>query len=104
MTVKGGNTEDLYQKDGRLIMARTLEEVWPDYVTTKWRFGRPQHVVKDSWRCFKTPLQLKTGVDLSAMPKVDERGIKLKQLRAAKTDRLKDWAEKQLSKAKSPTL
>lgn len=104
MTVKGGNTEDLYQKDGRLIMARTLEEVWPDYVTTKWRFGRPQHVVKDSWRCFKTPLQLKTGVDLSAMPKVDERGIKLKQLRAAKTDRLKDWAEKQLSKEKSPAL
>ena len=102
MTVKGGNTQDLYQNNGRLVMARTLEEVWPDYVTTKWRFGRPQHVVKDSWRCFNTPLQLKPGVDLSAMPKVDERGIQLKQVRDIKSDRLRAWAENHLSKTTSP--
>jgi len=101
MTVKGGNTQDLYQKDGRLIMARTLEEVWPKYVTTKWRYGRPQHVVKDSWKCFKTPLRLKRDIDLSAMPKVDERGIQLKQLRDIKSDSLRAWAEGQISKTTS---
>ena len=102
MTVKGGNTEDLYQKDGRLIMARALEEVWPDYVKTKWRFGRPQHMVKDSWKCFNTPLRLKPGVDLSVMPKVDERGIQLKQLRDIKSNSLRAWAEGQISKETSP--
>ena len=69
MTVKGGNTDDLYQKEGRLIMARTLEEVWPDYVTTKWRFGRPQHVVKNSWKDFKTPLIRRTDLDWNAIRK-----------------------------------
>lgn len=102
MTVKGGNTLDLYQKDGRLIMARALEEVWPQYVTTKWRYGRPQHVIKDAWRCFKTPLRLKPSVDLSAMPKVDERGIKLVQIREPKNDRLKAWTDEYLHKKASP--
>lgn len=63
MLVGGGNTEDLYKKDGRLIMARTLEEMWPQYVTTKWRFGRPQHVVKNSWKDFKTPLKRRKDID-----------------------------------------
>jgi hypothetical protein len=51
MLVKGGNTDDLYQKDGRLLMARTIEEVYPQYCQTKIRFGRPQHVV--NWDAFK---------------------------------------------------
>lgn len=54
MTMKGGNTSQLYQGKGRLVMARTLEKVWPDIVSTKWRFGRPQHVVK--WEVFKQGL------------------------------------------------
>ena len=45
MTMKGGNSDELYKGSGRLVMARALEEVWPDHVTVKWRFGRPQHVV-----------------------------------------------------------
>jgi len=102
MTVKGGNTEDLYQKDGRLIMARTLEEVWPDYVKTKWRFGRPQHVVKDSWKCFKTPLRLKATVDLGSLPAVNNYGLKLTQVQDIKSDYLRRWYEGQISKETSP--
>lgn len=77
MKVKGGNTTDLYQGDGRLKMARSLERMWPGVVTTDRRFQRPQHVVKDSWRRFDTPLKLKPGVNLDELPKVDEYGMKL---------------------------
>ncbi len=55
MTVKGGNTEDLYQGDGRLKMARALERLWPGVVTVSRRFKRPQHVI--NWRKFDTPLK-----------------------------------------------
>jgi hypothetical protein len=58
MTVKGGNT-GIYQEDGRLRMAKSLERLWPGVVETKRRFQRPQHVVKDGWRLFDTPLKLK---------------------------------------------
>ena len=54
MTMKGGNTDSLYQGDGRLRMARSLERLWPRIVTTQRRFGRPQHVVR--WEVFDTPL------------------------------------------------
>jgi hypothetical protein len=63
MVVPGGNTEDLYQNDGRLRMARALERVWPGVVTTDRRFQRPQHVVKDAWRKFDTPLVRRTDLD-----------------------------------------
>ncbi len=56
MKMKGGNTDELYKGNGRLAMAKELERNWPGIVTTRVRFGRPQHVVKNSWRDFKTPL------------------------------------------------
>jgi len=81
MTMKGGNTDQLYQADGRLKMARSLQRMWPRVVTTKRRFGRPQHVIRDSWRGFDTPLKLKKGVDLSKLPTVDEYGLKLTRVK-----------------------
>lgn len=54
MTMRGGNTDELYKDDGRLAMARELERRWPGIVETKRRFGRPQHVVK--WDIFRQPL------------------------------------------------
>jgi len=59
MQMKGGNTAQLYQGDGRLKMARSLERQWPGVVTTQRRFQRPQHVIKGSWKYFDTPLKLK---------------------------------------------
>jgi len=79
MTMKGGNTDELYKADGRLKMARSLERLWPGVVTTGRRYGRPQHYVKDAWKVFKTPLRLKPGVDLAKM-KPDEYGLKLVQV------------------------
>lgn len=54
MTMKGGNSDELYVDDGRLKMAKMLEKAHPDVVETKWRFGRPQHVV--NWNKYKQPL------------------------------------------------
>ena len=79
MTLKGGNTAELYQGDGRLRMARALERAWPGVVTVRRRFQRPQHVVKGAWRYFDQPLVRKPGVDPATMPKVDERGLELVQ-------------------------
>lgn len=45
MTMKGGNTDQLYQGDGRLRMAKSLQLQHPDVVTIKRRWGRWQHVV-----------------------------------------------------------
>lgn len=79
MVVKGGNTADLYQGDGRLKMARSLERLWPGVVTTERRFQRPQHVIKDGWKKFDTPLRLKPGIDLDKLPAVNEYGMRLVQ-------------------------
>jgi hypothetical protein len=76
MQMRGGNTDELYQGDGRLKMARALERVWPGVVQTHRRFKRPQHVVHDSWKKFDTPLKLKPGIDPARLSR-DERGIKL---------------------------
>jgi len=76
MTMKGGNSDELYAGDGRLKMARSLERVWPYVVGTDRRFQRPQHVVRGQWRGFDTKLKLKPGIDLSKM-KPNEYGLKV---------------------------
>lgn len=78
MTMKGGNSSQLYQGDGRTTMARSLERVWPGVVTTNRRFGRPQHVVADSWKKFDTKLIRKPGLDLDLLDKVNNYGLTLK--------------------------
>lgn len=88
MVARGGNTDDLYQGDGRLRMARQLERMWPGVVTTQRRFGRPQHVVKNNWKDFTTPLRLKAGVDLDAL-EPDEYGLELRAVRPVEAPTLR---------------
>lgn len=88
MTMKGGNTDELYSaEDGRLKMARSLERAWPGVVETKRRFQRPQHVVADAWRKFDTPLIRDESVKVN--PDVDEYGMKLVAKRDIKSDRIR---------------
>lgn len=90
MNVGGGNTDSLYQGDGRLVMARSLERVWPGIVTTIRRFGRPQHWV--DWKKFRQPLRVKEGVTIPAG--VDELGLRLVQAKSRiKSDRLRGLME-----------
>jgi hypothetical protein len=95
MKVKGGNTAELYKGDGRLMMARSLERMWPGVVETKRRFHRPQHVVKDAWKRFDTPLRLKPGIDLAALPRVNEYGMTLKQVKPIKSEALRRLVEQE---------
>ena len=99
MTIKGGNTAALYQGDGRLKMARSLERLWPGVVKTSRRFQRPQHVVYDAWRRFDTPLRLKPGVDLAQLPPVDDYGLRLAQVAEIKSESLRRWYAAQVDQA-----
>lgn len=92
MTMKGGNSDELYKGDGRLTMARSLERVWPHVVETRRRFGRPQHAVRDSWRKFDTPLRLKPGIDPAAMVP-NEYGMQLVAVAPVKSPRLQAWLD-----------
>lgn len=78
MTMKGGNSTELYQGDGRLKMARSLERLWPGVVTVDRRWNRPQHVV--NWKKFDTPLRLKPSIDLASLP-TNDYGMRLVQVK-----------------------
>lgn len=95
MTMKGGNSAELYKGDGRLKMARSLERVWPYVVKTDRRFKRPQHKVHSEWKKFDTKLILKKGIDLSKI-KPNDYGLKLEQVgKEVKSDLLKKMIKNQ---------
>jgi hypothetical protein len=45
MTMKGGNTDELYADDGRKQMAQSLVDQHPDITTISWKWNRWQHHV-----------------------------------------------------------
>lgn len=67
LTMKGGNTDELYQGDGRLRMAQSLVEQHPDVTKIAWKWGRWQHQV--DYRPFKNnkPV-LRPGVVIEDKP------------------------------------
>lgn len=73
MSMRGGNSQELYSGDGRLKMARSLERLWPGVVTVTRRYGRPQHSI--DWSRFDNPLRLKA--DVSVDRAINEYGLKL---------------------------
>lgn len=77
MTMKGGNTESLYKlqgKDGRLLMAQSLQQQHPDVTTIVHKWGRWQHQV--DYRPFKANrLIRKPGVEIPEG--VNNYGMKL---------------------------
>jgi hypothetical protein len=95
MVVSGGNTDQIYQGDGRLRMARDLERMWPGVVTTKRRFQRPQHCIKNSWRHFDTPLIRVENYDEVVASQGDwKERMKLKQVKPTKSSRLREFVAK----------
>lgn len=88
MSFKGGQT-DIYVNDGRLRMARQLESMWPGTVSVTRRHGRPQHMIKNDWQKFDTPLRKKPGVVIPEGP--NEGGMKLKQMAEVRDPLLKQF-------------
>jgi hypothetical protein len=103
MKLAGGNTDQLYRGDGRLRMARSLERDWPYVVEVRRRFERPQHVVRGAWRYFDTPLRLKPGIDLAALPAVDEMGITLREVSPIQSERLAQLVADRVEPRDRPT-
>ena len=91
MTMKGGNSDELYQDDGRLKMAKSLERQWPKAVTVDRRFKRPQHVVDNGWRKFDTPLKRRKDIDWDAIKKAgtNDYGMELKAVGEVKSKDLR---------------
>lgn len=116
-TVRGGNTDEFYHKEGNLDKSQwrdgqlnpvgtvnksqMLVDMHPDVARVAWRYGRWHHYVDytvfQKRECDLNPeqikirrnlgltdsdnrLKLKHGIDLTAMPKINEYGLKLKRL------------------------
>jgi hypothetical protein len=75
MTMKGGNTEELYLGDGRLKMAQSLRDQHPDVVRITRKWGRWQHQV--DYRHFKGN-RLKLKQDVVLREGTDNFGMKLR--------------------------
>jgi hypothetical protein len=74
MTMKGGNTDELYQEDGRYKMAKSLKDQHPDVVRIARKWGRWQHHV--DYRPFRNnKFILKEGVTIGDA--VNNYGLKL---------------------------
>jgi hypothetical protein len=57
MTMKGGNTDELYSGDGRKLMAESLKNQHPDIVKITKKWGRWQHQV--NFKIFNNKLKEK---------------------------------------------
>lgn len=78
MTMKGGNTEDLYEiEDGRLKMAQSLVDQHPDVTKVSWKWGRWQHHV--NYKPFKFN-KLKKKKGLFVPNRINNYGMKLIKL------------------------
>jgi hypothetical protein len=74
MQMKGGNTDELYKDNGRLLMAQSLQEQHPDVTSIKWKFGHWQHSVDySSFR--NNPLVIRD--DIKIPDAVNNYGMKL---------------------------
>ena len=76
LTMKGGNTDELYAGEGRLEMARSLQQQHPDCVEIVRKWGRWQHKV-DYSRFRKNGLKLKG--DIGNLPESYEYGMYLER-------------------------
>lgn len=68
MRAKGGNTDELYQGDGRKMMAESLAEQHPDVAKVTWKFGRWHHQVdyrkfKNNQLIKKQGIQIQNGIN-----------------------------------------
>lgn len=81
MTMKGGNTDELYKDDGRLKMAESLVKQHPDVTTVVWKWGRWQHQV--DYRQFqKNRLKYRPGFEVPEG--TNEYGLKLVPMKEKK--------------------
>lgn len=87
--MKGGNQDELYLGNAfekKVLKARSLEEIWPQYAETKIVWNRPHHYV--NWRKhFKHGLVRREDIDWEDI-KNKKNDLKLKQVKEIKSKTL----------------
>lgn len=78
LTMKGGNTDELYKDDGRLKMAQSLVDQHPDIVRVSWKWNRYQHHV--DYRPFKKNKLIRRTDLIIPDNKVNNYGMELKTI------------------------
>lgn len=75
--VKGGNTEEFYEKEGTKAKSEMLEKMHPDVAKVVWKFNRWHHQVDYSG--FKQELKLKPEYEqlLQEENQVNENGVRI---------------------------
>lgn len=76
-TLKGGNTEEFYAKEGTLAKSQMLENMHPDVAKVVWRFNRPHHYV--NYSSFKNNTLLRDP-NVIVSEGVDNYGMKIVSL------------------------
>jgi hypothetical protein len=91
--MKGGNQTELYQGnnfDKKVLKAKSLEEIWPQYAKTIMRFNRPHHFV--DWKAhFKHGLIRNPALDWEQINNLKPE-IGLKIVKPIKSQGMKDFA------------
>lgn len=77
MTMKGGNSDELYKYDGRLAMAQSLVDQHPDVASVTFKWGRYQHHV-DYSPFRKNKLIRRPGIHIPEQP--DNYGMTLQEI------------------------
>lgn len=91
MTMKGGNSDELYIDEGRKRMAESLVEQHPDVARVSWKWGRYQHHVDYSPFRFNR-LKRRAGVEIP--PGVNNYGMVLQERIGETWVRVENGAEK----------
>ena len=90
--MKGGNQDELYKGNAhekKVLKARSLEEIWPQYAETKMRFNRPHHYV--NWKKhFKHPLKRREDLDWQKIADKQD-SFKLKAVKEIKSKKLQKF-------------
>jgi hypothetical protein len=76
-TVKGGNTDEFYSKEGTMPKSKILEDMHPDCARVVWKFNRWHHEV--NYKVFKNELKLKENIEIPDI--VNEYGMLLKKVK-----------------------
>ena len=78
--MRGGNTDTVYQGDGKLEMVREMQRRWPRIVTLTRRYGIPRMNLPGIWRKFSQRPILKGGAGNvrteSQLPEIQSPPIK----------------------------
>lgn len=95
MTMKGGNSDELYKEDGRLKMAESLVEQHPDVARVSVKWDRYQYHVDYSQFRFN---KLRKKVGLEIPPGVNNYGMVLQDLIGGK------WVTRETAAPKPPKI